>query len=157
MPRNSYLNVPEEIANKIEKKVDSPQSETFRFLYHTGKPNQKDFIPTFKDERQKELRERRKQLGKMANVVVEQHSPIKNNISEYAVSLFSDLEKGKKILWKNDSSKKDYPAIAKGPTDSDKGYTVLDKNQHISYFLFDYDNNSPYSDFSTIEEAENNE
>lgn len=153
MATNSYLNIPTEKADLIERKVDSPQPEAFRFLYHKGQPLKTDFIPTFMDEHQQKIREKRRQCGKMASVVVNQHKERKYKLSDFSVSLFLNIEKGKEILWKDDSLKKDYPAIALGFTCSGKGYSVVDNQTHLSYYLFDYVNNNPYNDFSTIEEA----
>lgn len=151
MAINNYLNVPEEIADKIESREEISSLINYRFLYQRGNPLPSDFIPTFMDEKQKEIREKRSLCGGMAKAVVSQHRKVK--IGEYSVSLFIDLTKGKDQLWKNDSYKKDYPAIAVGPTNKQKGYAVQNNDYHISYFLFDYISNNPYNEFTIIEEA----
>ena len=152
MAIHSYLNIPLNIADKIETKEEVCYKNNYRFLYQKGDPLPTDFVPTFMDDKQEEIRERRKLCGDPAYVVVSQHK--KKSLGDYAVSLFLDLETAKKCLWKNDSYKKDYPAIAIGSTNQRKGYAINDKDCHVSYFLFDYVTNSPYNDFRTIEEAD---
>lgn len=152
MAEHNYLNIPKEIANKFEAKEEVCYLKNYRFLYQRGKPLPTDFVPTFVDKKQQEIREKRKQCGDVAATVVSQHKKLK--VGDYSVSLFIDLEAAKNIMWKNDSYKKDYPAIAVGITDQSKGYAILDKEAHVSYFLFDYINNNPYDDFYTIEEAD---
>lgn len=151
MSKNKYLNVPEDITEQIDEMLDAGSITGYRCLYHLGDPTNEDFLPTFVDDNQKRIREVRRRCGPMADVVVSEHK--ETNPSEYSVSLYSTIESLKKCLWKNDSYKKDYPAIAVGDTSKSKGKTVKDSKKHISYYLFDYVGNNPHCDFATIEEA----
>lgn len=152
MVRHSFLNVPDDIVAKIEEQPQSNFEVTFRLLYHKGLPEASDFLPTFVDEKQREIREKRKNCGTMANIVVSHHK--KPNVKDYGVSLSLSLDDAKKKFWKNAASKKDYPAIAQGPTNPSKGYSVKDNETHVSYYLYDYVDNNPFEEFCTIEEAD---
>ena len=151
MSKNTFFNVPDDIVAKIEALDLHYSSNCFRALYQKGNPRPSDFLPTFVDENQKRIRESRAQCGNMAKEVVSMHKATK--VGDYAVSLGLSLEDVKKKFWKNESYKKDYPAIARGSTEPKRGISVKDNESHISYFLYDYLNNNPSSDFVTIEEA----
>lgn len=155
MAKNSYRNIPDEIVAEIEMQQEEFFVETYRGLYQKGAPQATDFIPTFKDVKQQEIIEKRKKCGRMAEVIVSNHREL--SLGDYSVSLFSTLEKAIKVLWRNESYKKDHPAIALGPTSEKRGYSVKDKDKHISYYLFDYVSNNPFKDFVTIQEADINE
>lgn len=151
MQYRSFLNVPIEIAKQIIAKEECHTNCCFRALYQKGNPKETDFFPTFVDENQKRIWEHRESCGGMAKCIVSKRKELKPD--DYSVSLIKTIEEAKKKFWKNDSYKKDHPAIACGFTDPLKGYPTNGNNLHISYFLYDYIQNNPYVDFVTVEEA----
>ena len=151
MAKPTFLNVPEGIAQKILEQPELHTESGYRGLYQKGSPKETDFLPTFVDRQQQRIREERRRCGPMAKSIVEKHKTAAPG--DFAVSLFCSLERIKEVLWRDDSMKKDHPAIARGPTKSSRGYAVRGKDGHISYYLFDYEENNPCSDFVTVEEA----
>lgn len=77
----------------------------------------------------------------------------RTNLASYSVSLLKTETQLKKIYNASASFRKKYNAIAKGFTSKERGYSYkADKNGHINYFLFDYEDNNPYSDFEFYKE-----
>ena len=107
------------------------------------------------DEQQQRIRENRMRCGPMASSIVS----IKKKLGkgDYAVSLYSTLERAKEKLWRSESQRKDHPALACGPTLNNRGRSIEGVDGHILYYLYDYIDNNPCSDFTTIEEAKTDE
>ena len=141
-----FLNIPEE----FEKIISCYEQESFDCVYrairHKGDLIPEDFYPTFADEKQRESSRNFAKKGGMTRTIIEQYEK-KNEIGDYAVSLFTDRECIEKMFQRRNKDR--FPVIAVGHTDIDKGKAHLDGNEHVSYFLFDYQNEekNPYKDF----------
>lgn len=70
----------------------------------------------------------------------------------YALSLFKSLESCKNVVLSNNKLKREIKSFSKGKTTISKGLSFCDSGDHVSYFLYDYRNNSPASDFMIIED-----
>ena len=144
-----FLNIPDDIEEIIKSFEPESFNKVFRMISHTGPFKPTDFYPTFADSKQKERVEKARLKGGPANVVVSMKT------SEYGVSLSIN-----KALLKHKfkSHRDEYPVIASGKTDSNKGVAHLDKEEHVSYYLFNYldETMNPYTDFEK-EECVHNE
>lgn len=77
----------------------------------------------------------------------------RTKLENYSVSLWKTETQLKRIYNSNASFKKKYNAIAKGFTSKERGYSYkAGKDGHINYYLFDYEDNNPYSDFEFYKE-----
>lgn len=65
----------------------------------------------------------------------------------FSMSIFDNEEVMMKKLKLNVKKWNELNAIATGHTDIQKGISTLAKENHINYYLYDYRNNSPKSDF----------
>jgi hypothetical protein len=144
-----FLNVPKEIEDQIMSMPSEDYLDTFRGIRHFGPFSSNDFLPSFVDQAQKMAREKIASKGPLGHAL----SSFKNKFcpTDYSVSLFSSLDSIKGKLWATKSGKAAFPIIAEGKTDPQKGRTIIDCNFHVSYYLFDYVNNSPVGDFHSVE------
>lgn len=72
--------------------------------------------------------------------------------STYSVSLYLTVDAIEKIKKASRSFRTAHRGIAKGKTDAEKGIANLSNiyTGHIDYYLYDYVNNSPLSDFEVL-------
>lgn len=110
-------------------------SEVYRAVKHTSVLAVDDFLPW--------------------NVeYVNQKRTYKNQFEQghYGMSLFTDMDSLLRILNKCPALNEKTNAFAKGFTTIRRGVSLkANKNHHVEYFLYDYENNSPKDDFQIIE------
>ena len=71
---------------------------------------------------------------------------------EYGMSTYTDLDTLKSIVEKYPKLNKATKAYAKGFTSIRRGISLEENKQHhVEYFLYDYENNSPKDDFVIVE------
>lgn len=103
-----------------------------------------DFFPTFLEKR------KRKAMNKVDSVKACFER------GDYSVSLFDTIDGIKKIYNAYPLFRKNHNWIAKGFTSRKRGISyTANKNGHIDYFLYDYNDNNPYQDFELIQEINN--
>lgn len=152
----SFKNVPDEIAEEISKKVHESFAAVYRAIGHVGALEPEDFYPTFADEKNKRLAEKHRKKGGMANVIASQRIAV--TIETSSVSLCPTFEiaekRVKNLYWFSSEAKKNHPgiAVAVGATNEARGVSVQDNPSHISYYLYDYEENNPCVDFQVLEE-----
>lgn len=77
---------------------------------------------------------------------------------EYGMSVFTDFEAMKSIVARIPTLNESTNAYAKGFTSIKRGISLQEnKNHHVEYFLYDYENNSPKDDFKIVEVREKHE
>lgn len=138
-----FLNIPESIEDKIMELEVEEFSSVYRAIRHLGEFRPEDFYPYFDDPYKKSNNESMSSKGGMANIIASQGG----DIGMYSLSLFVNKKAIKDVFWRR--HKRDFPVIAIGHTDSNKGLAHLDNDSHVSYYLFDYKNEqkNPYKDF----------
>ena len=65
----------------------------------------------------------------------------------YSVSLFPSLDVYRLKCDASKGFRTSHPAVAVGKTSLLRGYSCRDNDIHVSYFLYDYEDNSPAEDF----------
>ena len=76
----------------------------------------------------------------------------KADSSYFSLSLCPTLDIAKKRFQYSSEAKKIHPQIAVGATKDARGVAIKDKPKHISYYLYDYEDNNPYVDFKVDKE-----
>lgn len=147
-----FLNIPEKFENQIVTVESGCFLGVCRGIRHLGDLSPKDFFPSFCDEEQKKAREMIRNKGEIGKAVFDFKEP--SSLSECSVSLSLDLNSFKQKFWSTPSTCAAFPEVAIGNTDKSKGVANKDGKHHISYFLFDYENDNPYVDFSVKEVVE---
>lgn len=145
-----FLNIPDDIEEIINEYDEEQFFYVYRAIRHRGPLVPKDFYPTFDDVYQKESIEAARNKGGMARIVAEQ-AELEMDPSYFAVSLSTSKNYVKYKFWRR--KKEEYPIIAVGHTDKTKGKAHLDNDNHVSYYLFDYQDKkkNPYNDFEEDE------
>ena len=142
-----FLNIPDNIENIINDYEEEQFFHVYHAITHLGDPFPIDFYPTFADEQQMKRIRSALNKGGMARVVVQQAN---NEMSPkyYGVSLFISKEALANRFWRRNKDR--YPGVVVGNTDLNKGKAHLDDDSHVSYYLFNYEDESknPYKDFS---------
>lgn len=106
-----------------------------------------DFLPTFVSQTKR--RHKTQNLEMLFNVAKD-----KNECGNFSCSIFLDVDLMLENIYGSVLSKKN-PFLAKGILNSDKGIADFpSSSSHINYYLKDYDNNNPCSDFEIIGELE---
>ena len=145
-----FLNIPDNIEETILQCESEQFTTVYRAITHTGILTPRDFYPTFDDYFQKERILIAKTKGGMAEIVASQKD-YTNKLDYYAVSLSTSKQSLKDKFWRR--KKIIYPMIAVGHTDKDKGVSYLNGENHVSYYLFDYEDvkKNPFKDFKKDE------
>lgn len=128
----SFLHIPDHLWSEISFKKHIEYKHVYRFVENANSISKSDFYPSNIENKGKQ-------------------NAIKLDISHYSVSLLYDkisVEEYKKkysILKNKD--------VVCGFTTINRGIST-EKNikGHIDYFLFDYENNNPYTDFGDCNE-----
>lgn len=149
---SSFKEIPEDIAKAISSYPPEDHKPVYRAIRHSGPLEAKDFYPSFVDEKQQERRLQMSRKGGMANVISKQIKPKKEDIEYYGLSLFTSLDMAKNKFQSSPKFKKLFPCIAVGKTCREKGVAHKDDDCHVSYYLYDYENNNPFVDFEILEE-----
>lgn len=148
-----FKNIPEEIEEQILSICD--QDEEFlrvvRFIDHNSEPTKSDFLPSFVDPKSRLCRESMAGKGEMAKILSSQSQNEKLTMNDCCVSLRLPTTR---TDFTNEFKKmrRHFPYIALGKTSKEKGCAYNNTGSHVMYFLKDYDENNPYSDFGIIEE-----
>ena len=140
-----FKNIPDFFVSQIQEEKHEDFYCVYRGIRHTHELTKEDFYPSaFDPYRQKTIT---LDKGPLYNFIARQ--PI-SDVQHYSVSLFLSLTALRKSL----RSRNTFPSVAKGVTKKEKGVSVLDHGEHISYYLYDYENEdmSPYTDFKLFEE-----
>lgn len=108
----------------------------FRGIVHLDKLDYTDFLPShIQYERQRKT-----------------FKNLFNSSSDYSCSLFTELDTLKISV----SQIRRLRGYAQGFTDIKRGVSCKEnRDHHVDYFLYDYENNSPCDDFKVIEEKDN--
>lgn len=124
-----FIHIPDELWGKIENENKEQHDRVYRLVKNIDL-TYKDFLPTNVEHPERE------------NF---------NTLSSFSVSLFSNRN-SLDSLRQRPTFKSFYVAL--GKTDINKGVcSIADSKGHINYYLYDYEYNSPCSDF----EVSNNE
>ena len=137
-----FLNIPKNFVDIINSYIPEQFDNVYRLITHEGPFLPTDFYPTFVDDLQLERIRRAKEKGGPANVVASQTS--ENDVTFYSVSLITDINFAKRVKKRHPNT---FPVIACGSTSELKGIANQDKSFHVSYYLYDYINLNPYTDF----------
>lgn len=132
-------NIPEEFFPDISEHIN--YSPVYRAIENVDSINIQDFIPTNIEEEG-----RNGFFSKSENNYQRDH---------YSVSVYTNHNQLCKKLNSCVKLQSRFKGIAKGFTTIEKGVsTKKNKKSHVNYYLFDYINNSPYTDFELLEEGE---
>ncbi len=148
-----FKNIPEEIEKQILSICD--QDEEFprvvRFIDHNSELTKSDFLPSFVDPKARRCRESMSNKGDMAKMLLSQNQNERLTMNDCCVSLRLPTTRAE---FANEFKKmrRHFRYIALGKTDKEKGCAFNNIGTHVMYFLKDYDENNPYSDFDIIEE-----
>ncbi len=121
-----------------------------RFVKHEGTLEYTDFLPSHVDPNSKLNRNNMANKGGMANTVSQQ---VLEDLNSYSVSLTIPIER-KEFENRIKQMKRHFPFVARGHTSINKGTAWNNRDDHVSYFLYDYVGNSPCTDFSVIDPEE---
>lgn len=141
LPLSSFINsnIPEELSPDLSEHVD--YRPVYRAIENVDSINKQDFIPTNIEEE-----ECKGFFSKSGNNYGRDH---------YSVSVYTNHNQLCKKLNSCVKLQSRFKGIAIGFTTIEKGVsTKKNKKSHVNYYLFDYINNSPYTDFELLEEGE---
>lgn len=141
-----YKDVPKEIEDIIDR-LEPKEEFTYvvRLMRYNRDPIKDDFLPDFVDPESRFSREKMSAKGGMAEKIAKQtKKPDIYCVSLHYVTTAVEFDNFYAIMERHT------PYIALGKTDVNKGEAYSDGDNHVMYFLYDYDCNSPCDDFKRI-------